>query len=807
VRLCGEGLRLAGRSRALSTLEVALNLHATKGSAALRTFDLDGAVRDFETSLEIAESIGSPANQALILNNLGIAYGQSDRYADAIRAFSDAEKTCLRLDEGPSLASIYSNLAILHSKRGRFEEAEKALEEGERLGRAAIGRRQELFLKHARGLSLVSRGRYAQARTHLEEAIRLGEALGDPHITTFDRLYRAEALLFEGSYTEASSELSRLSEPSRPPAVRQGALARQALLLSLMGGGDRVKAAAADHDAVEIDRALPFLEAWNRLFLAWAFSISGIWEEARARLDLAAKFFTLHQLAPGVAMVLCVKAEGLLLAGRAAEAREIVEREEAGGSDLASTIHSLLLARLLLELGRGSEDRARCADSLARAGALLVGNPLPEWSARHSALRAALLPEEDARPEKAEGERREISLRLPPEGREAFLQSRYWLLWTKGIRPSPIVRRGRQGKRPPPREPGPSNERGSGSGSNTTLLGRKGGLPLRQSLVASSPAMRRLVAMLDRIRRSELPVLILGETGSGKELMARLIHAESRRSAGPFRVVDCAAIPGGLLESEIFGARAGAFTDLTRDRKGILEDAAGGTVFIDEIAGAPFEAQAKLLRVISEKSCRPLGSDSEVRVDARFLFSSSRDLEAEARQGRLRPDLLHRLQVLTLQVPPLRERPEDFRGLVERFLREGGGEPSLLGEGALEHLRELPWPGNVRELRNFIARLRVECPEGISGEAVDRARGDPETSTIFPRNVLSKSGLPALKDRLEREYFVHHFRRLGGDTDALCRFLGLSRQQLYRTCARLGIQLRGERRKKGLREAKRRNCS
>ena len=139
------------------------------------------------------------------------------------------------------------------------------------------------------------------------------------------------------------------------------------------------------------------------------------------------------------------------------------------------------------------------------------------------------------------------------------------------------------------------------------------------------------------------------------------------------------------------------------------------------------------------------------------------------------------------------------------FLKEGDGEPPALGDGVLERLRELPWPGNIRELRNLIARLRVECPQVISREAVDRARGELETSTIFPRNVLSNVDLPALKDRLEREYLLHHFCRLDGDSDELCRFLDLSRQQLYRTCARLGIHLRGERRKKGLRETKRRS--
>jgi DNA-binding NtrC family response regulator len=307
--------------------------------------------------------------------------------------------------------------------------------------------------------------------------------------------------------------------------------------------------------------------------------------------------------------------------------------------------------------------------------------------------------------------------------------------------------------------------------------------------------MRRLLSVLDRLRRSELPVLIQGETGSGKELIARTIHAESRRHTGPFRVLEASAIPLALIEAELFGARAGAFTDLTEDRPGLLRMAAGGTLFIDDAAGLPLEAQAKLLRVLSGGAIRPLGGEEEVKVDVRFVVSTARDLEAEVSAGRLRADLHHRLRIATLVVPPLRERPEDFPELVAALLAEGGGSRLKIGAAAMDALKAMPWPGNVRELRNFLARLRLEGAREVTAGDVERAAEAHRTATVLPRNLLAQESLPALKKRLERDYLAHHFRRVGGEATALARFLAVTRRQLYRRCERLGFNLREERRR------------
>jgi DNA-binding NtrC family response regulator len=364
-----------------------------------------------------------------------------------------------------------------------------------------------------------------------------------------------------------------------------------------------------------------------------------------------------------------------------------------------------------------------------------------------------------------------------------LLQGGYWKAWTR----KPAAPAAGEGERAPAgveHHAPPRADPGSISTRHLALAGA------RSRLVMRSAGMRRLVEILDRLRGTEIPVLIQGETGTGKELVARVIHEESPRAEAPFRVVDCATIPSGLLESELFGARAGAFTGIERDRPGILEQAGGGTILIDEIGGAEPDVQGKLLRVLDSGGFRPVGGEEERKADVRFLFSTSRDLEGEVKEGLFRRDLYHRIRVLALEVPPLRDRPEDFEDLVRRLLSEAGEPAPEIDRRALERIRRLEWPGNVRELKNFLARVRVESPGRITVASVDAARRDPKTSTFFPRNLLTDAPLPALQERLERDYILYHLRRLGGDTRALSRFLGLSRRQFYRRCTRLGIRLR-----------------
>ena len=312
--------------------------------------------------------------------------------------------------------------------------------------------------------------------------------------------------------------------------------------------------------------------------------------------------------------------------------------------------------------------------------------------------------------------------------------------------------------------------------------------------------MSRLATFLDRVRTSELPVSIQGETGTGKGLIARLIHHERARASGPFLVLDCAAIPDGLVEVELSGARSGAYTDLTRDRQEVLTMADGGTVLVDELPNLSLAVQAKLLRALSRGSIRSVGDESERRIDVRFIFTTARDIDVEVKRGRLREDLVHRSRVLSVRVPSLRERLGDMPDLVRLFLREDHGTSGVtpvLGPGMLERLLEMVWPGNVRNFRNVVTRLCVENAQRITVESLDRVRaGEPAVlRTVVPDNVLAHESLSALKDRVEREYIVYHFRRLNGDTRTLSEFLRIGRQHLYKRCRQLGIRLWDERKR------------
>jgi DNA-binding NtrC family response regulator/tetratricopeptide (TPR) repeat protein len=778
LRLCEEGLRIAGKRRATSVREAVLTLLATRAAVALRGFDHDAAIRDYETALEMADAVGSPANGAVILNNLAAVYASCDRHDEAIAAFREAEKLSLRLDEGPSLVSIQGNLAVLHAKTGDFEASEKALAEGRRLLPEGIWRRQEQLFHHARGLAALYRGWPAEARGAFDISIRLGEEIGDALLVAFDRVFRAEALAVLALYSEASRELEDLARAERPGRVRRMALARRAFLHAFTG---RIGRAERDREAahgVDPGRPVPFLDAWDDLYLGWALSIESAgrpeaFGDALARIGRARDFFSRKGLRPALDLARWIEAEAHLFQGSPGTAEEVLRSGTGPGSDLTRILRPLLETRLLLSGER--PPIARCADLLADAGAGLVGNPAPEWSLRLDALRAILQGDRSALAE-VERKRERICRELPEADRAACRSSPSWKAWTSFAQQH-FASAAR------PRRP-----REDAGARTATVHGRKSAA--RERIVARSRAMSELLSTLDRLRGSDLPVLIQGETGTGKELVARIIHEESGRAGGPLQVIDLSSIPSGLVEVELFGAKAGAFTDLKTDRPGLLALAGGGTILFDEVAGLPGEFQAKLLRVLGGGSYRRVGDEAERRPDVRFLFSTSRDLASDVKEGRFREDLYHRLAVLTVPVPPLRERKEDIPDLVKAFLEEGTLPRPRLALGVLQSLARRPWPGNVRELRNLIVRLRIERSRVIRVEDVRPAPSRSESPT-FPRSLIARGSLEDLQGLLERDWILHHLERLGGDTTALARLLGLGRRQLYRRLRRLGIRLRG----------------
>ena len=302
-------------------------------------------------------------------------------------------------------------------------------------------------------------------------------------------------------------------------------------------------------------------------------------------------------------------------------------------------------------------------------------------------------------------------------------------------------------------------------------------------LLGESPPMQELYELLGRIADSEASVLITGETGTGKELVARALHDKSRRRKGPFVPLSCAAVPGELLESELFGHMRGAFTDARSARKGLFLEAESGTLFLDEIADLPIALQPKLLRALEEQRIRPVGADREVPFDVRVIAATNRDLQSAVDEDRFRADLFFRINVIKVDLPPLRARGTDILLLAEHFLEQfaaRSGKPQVeISAAVAEKLLAYTWPGNVRELRNAIERatalrhyekLAVEdLPEKIRayrGSQVVLGGDDP--TELVPM------------EEVERRYILHVLGAVGGNRTLAARVLGLDRKTLYR---------------------------
>ena len=243
-------------------------------------------------------------------------------------------------------------------------------------------------------------------------------------------------------------------------------------------------------------------------------------------------------------------------------------------------------------------------------------------------------------------------------------------------------------------------------------------------MVGQSKALQAVLEMADKVASTTAKVLIEGENGTGKELLAHRIHQRSASSSGPWVTVNCAAIPSELIESELFGHEKGAFTSAVKQRKGRFEQADGGTLFLDEIGDMSLAAQAKMLRVLQEKSITRVGGEKEIEVKVRVVAATNKQLEKEIAEGRFREDLYHRLSVVKLRMPPLRERPEDIPLLVESFAAELSADlekkPPVFKKEAMQILQKQPWPGNIRELRNVVERLLIFCEDTVTAADVEK---------------------------------------------------------------------------------------
>ena len=314
-------------------------------------------------------------------------------------------------------------------------------------------------------------------------------------------------------------------------------------------------------------------------------------------------------------------------------------------------------------------------------------------------------------------------------------------------------------------------------------------------LLGHSQIMEQLREMIARVARSQAPVHIYGESGTGKELVARLIHESGARSESPFVAVNCGAIPTELMESELFGHKRGSFTGAVSDKKGLIQSAEGGTLFLDEVADLPLHMQVKLLRVVQEKTVRPVGESREETIDVRILSATHKNLSELVAQGQFREDLFYRINVIELRVPALRERATDIPELAGAVLNRLGRRTNIdspqLTADAIEMLQAYPFPGNVRELENVLERALTLCMDGrITAEHI-KLRSAARPSPADPQPAATEEGGGALGDKLEdmeRDAIIKALEKTRYNKTAAAKLLGMSFRALRYRVKKLGIE-------------------
>lgn len=318
-------------------------------------------------------------------------------------------------------------------------------------------------------------------------------------------------------------------------------------------------------------------------------------------------------------------------------------------------------------------------------------------------------------------------------------------------------------------------------------------------VIGRSAAMEQLREMIARVARSQAPVHIYGESGTGKELVARLVHESGSRRDGPFIAVNCGAIPTELMESELFGHKRGSFTGAVADKQGLVQSAEGGTLFLDEVADLPLHMQVKLLRVVQEKTVRPVGESREESVDVRILSATHKNLAELVANGRFREDLFYRINVIELRVPPLRERNGDIPDLAETILGRMGRRMNIdapqISEDSYTMLRDYPFPGNVRELENILERALTLCttgmirPEHIKLRSTARPTSEPPAAEpALAPDLAATPALGAQLEDIERDAIVRALEKTRYNKTAAAKLLGMSFRALRYRIKKLGIE-------------------
>jgi DNA-binding NtrC family response regulator/tetratricopeptide (TPR) repeat protein len=782
---CRRGLDLLARAAGTETefrASMEVMLRASLGHLELRRMSLGRAREELEAACRLAARTGT-ATRALILNNLGIVHSHLNDFARARGFYRRAEDLLERRGDRHGVIHAACNLATIAAKLGDASGARAELDRAARLAAQYPGLRLEFVVDLARGMVAHFLGDAQAAIEALERAIPLGRKLGDVQFTSFADVYLAEAQIASGLHGSALSTLRALAlrAVGRGPPVLERMVRSRLLLLASLLGSERI-AAECRRRLEEVPRTgVILLEAWNDLFVAADRVLGGDLPAAKALLESSLETF----LGIGIPAGAGLAEAGILLSalgqGDTTRLPALLEESRARGPashKFLSVLEPLSRAEAHLALGELDETE-RAIDEAAGA---IVGLSFLELDWRIELLRARLAERRGDR----EGARRNLhrSLHtrdllvrsLPARLREKFVRhARFSTL-------AELDARLRRPRMTPVLE------------ESRAIRGRFHGM------IGASRAMRDVFAAIDRLRDQEIPVLITGETGTGKELVARALHETGPRRGGPFLVLHAASLPPELFEAELFGHEEGAFTGATEARRGILETLAGGTLLLDEVASLSPPLQAKILRVLESKVVRPLGGVQTRGVDVRFLASSSMDLERLAAGGEFRRDLHYRLAGVEIHLPPLRARRDDIPALAEHILashaRRMERPPPVLTGDALAYLAECEWPGNVRQLENALVRLLVTASPGaaVPGKTLRALLARPGRQSIFGDDLLAGRDLKTLRRELDRAYLTRLFRETGGNVEEMAAALGVSASGVYPWLRRAGIDIRALRR-------------
>jgi serine/threonine-protein kinase PknK len=782
-----EAIEMAERARNAALvnrdhLQAALAL-ATIGVAALYHADWEIAEKNFDQARKELHSIhrSDTEEAARLDHNFGVVALYRERVPDAIAAFERAVLAKRELGDRAGIRSCLLNLGLAFCKAKRFDEAEKALQESLELARSLGQTAGQGWCLVARADVCIRRGDPGKAREWLAEARQLEAALPKP-VRADMTLLQAELAILSGDGRSATNLLDGIDPELRSSDAlvdtRALVLLSRACLIQLPK--DKHRAATLAVHAIRRARQGKLVEMENQAIQSLRQARSRPHLPPRIMMNPALIRFDswpwLTTLATGLSFNEAASSLAQLILPVAGAERLFFSWIDAGGKtmeavgfDLDGLPIALPMQRIpteivgealrtpypILHVGESSRlaiagpkrqtDGSRALVILEHRFAPSAFDHLPTEVVHQWGILAGLLFSLGKSPETTTSQERPAESSRPSSGN-----------WAEPPRPHP------------------------GQTTYVPALERRRSIP---SIIGHSLALEKALVRLEAGIESELPILIFGETGTGKELFARAIHDYGRRGNEPFVAVNCAAIPDSLFEAELFGHVRGSFTGAERNRAGLLARAARGTLFLDEIGELPLLRQASLLRVLQDRTYRPVGSDEEIPFDVRIVAATNRDLDRAVDTGTFRRDLLYRLNTLEIHVPALRDRRADIRGLAHLFLQRAGSKASL-SEEAIATLEAYAWPGNVRELEHVMQRLALQPVEVIERSFLPREirSSAPNSMPSTPRGSRAKTEAAA---RLEVEEALH---RCHGNISHAATLLGLTRHGLKKRMVRLGLR-------------------